>query len=222
MNLILITSVIKVSAKPLSYIGFRSVHNYEDRYNDTKKTIESIKKYIPNGKIFLIECSELEKDKEEYLRSNVDYFLNLYDQKKCIEMTTSLSKSMGEGIMTIKAIKYIKENNINYNNLFKISGRYWINDKFNYELYNNDQICIHRIQNNFDNVFTCFYKLPKIIVEEWYKYLLKPATTNDFENCIGYELIFGKFINNLIIDKIELHKIGINGYVSVCKEFIDM
>jgi hypothetical protein len=220
MNLILITSIIRVSNNPLSYIGYRSVHNSSERYEDTKKTIDTIKKYITNGKIFLIECSMLNKDEDDYFKTNVDYYLNLWPREKFIHMTSSLSKSMGEGIMTIEAIKYLNENNIKYDNLYKISGRYWLNDNFNYDLYDNNKICIHRIHNNYDNVFTCFYKLPKIIVDKWYHFLLQSA--NDFENCVAYEIIFGKFINSLTDTKIEIKTVGINGYVSVSKDFIDM
>lgn len=220
MNLVLITSVINTSKNPLSYINTRSVYSYSERLIDTKLTIESVKKYIPNTKIFLIECSHLKREDEEELKTLVDVYLNLCNNEKLVAQTSSPSKSMGEGVMTIEAIKYIIENNIQYETLFKISGRYWLNDKFNYSLYDNDIICIHRIQNNYNNVFTCFYKLPRNIAEKWYNFLLN--SFSDFENCVGYELIFGKFINNLIDKKVEISKVGINGYVSVAREFIDM
>jgi len=220
MNLVLITSVINISNNPLSYTSTRSVYTREERYLDTKKTIESIKKYIPNNRILLVECSILSEEENKYLEENVDFYLNLCNKENIVKMTTSLSKSMGEGIMTIEAIKYMKEHNINYGNLFKISGRYWLNQNFNYELYNNNKICIHRIQNDYHNIATYLYKLPQIKVDEWYQFLSK--SFEDFENCVGYEVIFGKFINSLIDDKIEIEKVGINGYISVSRDFLDV
>jgi len=220
-NLVIITSVINTSKNPLSYTNNRSVYTYNERLHDTQKTIESVKKYIPDCKVFLIECSNLEMEHEVNLKTSVDYYENLVVSDNIVRQTSSISKSMGEGVMTIEALKYISLKNIEYENLFKISGRYWLNENFNYSDYNNDMICIHRIQENYDNVFTCFYKLPKNIVSKWYLHLLN--SFNEFRNCVGYELIFGAFINNLKdVDKKEIKKVGINGYVSVAREFIDM
>jgi hypothetical protein len=220
MNLVLITSVINTSKKPLSYTTTRSAHSYADRFTDTQLTIESVKKYIPESKIFLIECSLLNEADENYLKANVDLYLNLWSQEKIVEQTTSKSKSMGEGVMTIEALLYLKENNVVYDNLFKISGRYWLNDVFNYKLYSHELICVHRILKDHDNVFTCFYKLPKRIAEQWCDFL--QHSFEDFDNYVAYEHIFGKFINSLPDDKVEIFKVGINGYVSVSKDFVDM
>ena len=41
-NLVLITSVINTPKKPLSYSKIRSVFTREERFEQTKKTIESI------------------------------------------------------------------------------------------------------------------------------------------------------------------------------------
>jgi hypothetical protein len=52
-NLVLITSVVKTPDKPLSYINSRSIYTHEERFEQTKKTIQSIRQKIPNVKIFL-------------------------------------------------------------------------------------------------------------------------------------------------------------------------
>ena len=46
-NLILITSVICTTNKPLSYTNNRSVYSHEERFEQTKKTIETVKEKIP-------------------------------------------------------------------------------------------------------------------------------------------------------------------------------
>jgi hypothetical protein len=58
-DIILITSVIRPPDKPLSYTSIRSVFTSNERFIQTKKTIESVRQKIPNGLIMLIECSHL-------------------------------------------------------------------------------------------------------------------------------------------------------------------
>ena len=70
-NLVLITSVIKTPDIPLSYSRTRSVFNHDERFNQTIKTIETIKKYIPNSKILIVECSDLNDSQESYLKKIV-------------------------------------------------------------------------------------------------------------------------------------------------------
>ena len=64
--------------------------------------------------------------------------------------------------MTIEALKYIIEKEFKFKNLFKICGRYWINDMFNYNIYNNDKYIFRKIDGNINNIFTSFYKIPSI------------------------------------------------------------
>jgi hypothetical protein len=53
-NLVLITSVICIENKPLSYTNVRSIYSHQERFEQTKKTIETIREKIPNAKIFVV------------------------------------------------------------------------------------------------------------------------------------------------------------------------
>ena len=219
-NLVLITSVICIENRPLSYTNIRSVYSHSERFEQTKKTIESIREKIPNSKIFLVECSNLTEDMSKYLVEKSDYFLNLYEDEKIRNNTTGLSKSLGEGTMTICAINYIKYNNIEYDNLFKITGRYWLSNNFNYNNFNNSDIQIHYINEDRDNTCTSLYKLHKTNVEGFMNFLNR--NIHLMNQCIGYEVLFAMFLkeskpNNII----HLNKIGVNGYISVSHDFAD-
>ena len=220
-NITLITSVIDTPNIPLSYINSRTIFNKEQRFEQTKKTISSIRDKIIDSKIFLVECSELTDSERSYFIENVDYFFNIYDtqNKELISRMFTRSKSMGEGTMTIIALNYLIDNSIEFDNFFKISGRYWLNDNFNYDLYNNQLSCIHKIHNDNDNAFTCFYKLSKQDTSYWLNFLLN--SVDDFVKCIGFEFIFANFLKNHSFFTIE-NKVGIHGYVSVCGTFIDL
>ena len=216
-NLVLITSVICTPNNPLSYTSTRSVFTHDERFAQTKKTIETVKEKIPNSKIFIVECSELNEEQTDYFTKNSDYFLNLFnDAEKCANVYGT-SKALGEGTMTIEAIHYIIQNDIQFDNLFKISGRYWLSDNFNYINFDNSDIVIKYIDNNHDNVFTALYKIPMETVINFKRFLQNKF--NEMTNCIGYEVLFSNFIKtekNLIT---HIDPIGLDGYVSVAKEF---
>lgn len=218
-NLVLITSIIDTPNTPLSY-GVRSIYTCQERFQQTKYTIKSIREKIPNAKIFIVECSEFNEEQKQFFLENSDYVLNLFNNISIRKNIHSPSKSLCEGTMTFYALQFIIEQNIKFDNLIKISGRYYLSEKFNYDNFNNNKIIIKYIDNNVDNVFTALYKLP-------YQYLLKFKeflinNNNNMLNCIGYEVLFAEFIkqinqNNENINNYQI--IGLAGYVSVSNDF---
>jgi hypothetical protein len=95
-NLVLITSIIKPPNTRLSY-GERSVYTHKERFEQTKYTIQTIREKIPNSKIFILECSPLTNEEEQYFVNNSDYFINVYENNFLRERIHSPSKSLGEG-----------------------------------------------------------------------------------------------------------------------------
>jgi hypothetical protein len=221
INLVLITSIVDPPQTPFSYINTRSIYSKIERFEQTKKTIESVKDKIVNCKIIIVECSQLSDEETDYFIRNTDYFLNIYSDEYAKNNVYSASKSLGEGTMTLYALNYIQENNINYDSLFKISGRYWLSDNFIYENFNNNCVVLKSIDNNLENVFTALYKLPKETVS--YLLLFLRESFHDMAGCIGYELLIGKFILTLREQNkkniIVLKNIGLDGLVSVSNEF---
>jgi len=232
-NLVLITSIIYTPNIPLSYINTRSIYSPTERFEQTKLTIKSVQEKIPNSKIILIECSEFNEEKNnlymlQYLRENTDYFINLYDNENIRNNIYSKSKSLCEGSMTIYILDYIIKNNIKFDNLIKISGRYWLSDKFNYlRDFDNNNIVIKNIDSHLVNVFTALYKLPYSYVNLFLDYLIKNMQKMFYY--IGYENLFANFLNQLCEIDIQrnqaiikiIENIGLQGYVSVSGEFYD-
>jgi hypothetical protein len=219
-NITLITSIIDTPNLPLSYTNVRSVFNKQQRFEQTKRTISTIREKIPDNKIFLIECSPLTDQEREYFMNTCDYFFNVYDTSKTqlIKRMHTQSKSMGEGTMTILSLKYLFEHNVEFDYLFKISGRYWLNEGFDYCLYDNEYSMARTIFDDPNNVVCCFYKLTRDMTQKWLDFLI--SSEKDFQNCIGYEVIFAKFLNCNTYKKID-NKIGIHGYISVCGGLLD-
>lgn len=209
-DLVLVTSIINTPNKQLSYSKIRSVFSRKERFEQTKKTIQSIKEKIYNCKIILVECTDFNEEENNYFKDNCDYLLNLWNDKNLHDYIFGISKSLGEGTMTIKAIQYIQELNLEYNYLYKISGRYWLNENFTLiEIKSN---IFKRIDNNPNNIFTALYKIDKESVNKLLYFLV-----NNIENmkkCIGYEVLIAHFIKN--IDKKLVDIIGLSGFVTVC------
>lgn len=231
-NLVLITSVIKTPNTPLSYTygNNRSIYSHEERFEQTKNTIHSIKEKIPNLKILIVECSNLNKDENDYFINNSDYFINLYGSEILREKIYSISKSLGEGTMTTIALKYIISNKIEFDNLFKLSGRYWLSEKFDYNNFNNNDIIIkyfdgYQIEKDryeFKCVVTSLYKITYSCIDLLYNFLTNKDIIYRMYNCEEYEYIFRLFINSLKkYNIIHLDTYGIKGLISVDNNVVD-
>lgn len=213
-NLVIITSIIDTPKKPLSYSNTRSIFTRYERFEQTKDTIQSIKKYIPNAKILLVECTAFSVHEQEYFNSNCDYIINLIRNIKEKNYIYSSAKAAGEGTMTISALRYIIVNNIQFRNLFKISGRYFLNNNFNYSLFDNNNNIFKKI--DYTSLFTGLYKIHYETINNLLQFLL-----NNFDRMInaeGYEAIFNDIQKDPNINKNLniIDTVGLSGRVTVC------
>jgi len=221
-NLVLITSILYPPTTPLSYTNVRSVFTPDERFQQTKRTIQSIREKIPDSTILIVECSPLKKEEHDYFKENVDFLLNLYENEDIRSRIHSASKSLGEGTMTLCALEFLKQQSISFNHFFKITGRYWLSQRFQYDRFDNDNIVASPIDGDKNNVCTSLYKLNYKNLTYFYEFLT--SNLDAMYRCIGYEIIFARFLNTLIekfnIDYVET--IGINGLISVSNDFIDL
>ena len=123
--------------------------------------------------------------------------------------------------MTICALQYLIKQNIKFDNLIKISGRYYLSENFDYNKFTNDKIVIKYIENNKNNVLTSLYKLPYEYIVTFKIFLIN--NVYKMNNCIGYEVetvLFAEFIKKLKNTSINNHEIiGIAGFISVSTDF---
>ncbi len=220
INLVLITSIINTPHCPLSYSKIRSVFSREQRFNDTKETIKSIKEKIPNCKIIIVECCDFSEEENDFFCKNCDVILNLWERKDLHNNIFGMSKSLGEGTMTINALNYIIDNKIKYDNLFKISGRYYLSENFNYNNFENNNLIFKKIDGNIKNIFTALYKIPSNYTKILCDFLIN--NTNLMHKYIGFEILFGFFLKNINYKDIFFYDtIGLKGKVTVCGTVYD-
>ena len=181
-NCIIITSKIIVSNNKLTYIDTRSIYTKEERLQQTINTIYSIKKNFSNYYIILVDNSNFDEYCYNKLNNLVDIFINIVDNNE-YNYFTDIDKQKGSGDLYQLniALKYIIDNNLKFNNIFKLSGRYIINSTFNISDYNNDYNIFKKNLNVTDReyIYTSFFKIYFSNINEIYdlnKYLIKNIT----------------------------------------------
>lgn len=215
-SIVLINSIIDTPNLPLSYTKTRSVYSTEERFQQTQFTIQTIKKYIPDPYIIIVECSYLNEEQYNFFNNNCDHIINLFNDNESKQCIYSKSKALGEGTMTIKALEYILKSNIEYNYFFKISGRYFLNEHFNIEYFINEYNVIK--QTDKISINTTFYKINKKNVYTLLKFLKN--NYHHMYNCIGYEILFKLFIDD-INDNKYINNLGCSGNVAICGTLVN-
>lgn len=218
-DICLITSVIHTSSAPLSYTDTRSVFSTSERFEQTKNTIQSIKKKLPSSEIIIVECSPLSLEEELYLKENTHYFINLFQDEDCRRKIQGPFKEIGHGTQISEGIKYLEKNDINYDNFFQIDGRYYISDNFDYNLFLNDKIVVKKFER-FDNIMTGIIKLPKKISTK-FKLFLEDKLIKLSQLGHGFEDIMMIFLREKCLDSeiIYADKIGVDGRCSINGKF---
>jgi hypothetical protein len=203
-NVVLITSKIKTSKKPFTYSNIRTIYTPTERFNQTIETIISVKKYIPNYYIILFDNSIFNDEEKKILNNNVDLFLNITDNKQINNLTdNNPNKAYGEICQTYFSIKYISK--IKINNFFKISGRYVLNDAFNYSKFNNNYNIFKKNMTvpKLNYYYTCLYKIGKNNINKYFDVIIELFNTINISNCyenVSYEIFFPK---KLIFEQIN-------------------
>lgn len=165
INLVIVTSVIHTTNKPLTYSSVRSVFTPEDRINQTINTFKTIREKIPNSFIVLVEGSSLENNEKNNLVSNVDAFF----QCKDLENINSSLKGLGETSMVREFLNSDIFKKISNENIIitttKITGRYYLNDNYSFNNMPLDKITLkmegedwhvtssYRIGTNLINIY---------------------------------------------------------------------
>jgi hypothetical protein len=213
-TLVLITSVINPPDTGLSYCAKRSQFTCEERFAQTQQTINSVRKYVPNSKILLIETSVIPVKWSEWLENNCDYFLQTCDNVQVCENVYSKRKSLGEGTQTIHAINWVLDQDIQFDKLMKISGRYTLTQDFNPALFQNAGITAKQIGNNngYTTVLDC---MSRSNITKFRNWLRSFVIHTKMLGCVGYEVLFSEYISVCGCEVTTVSTLGITGYVSI-------
>jgi len=168
MDLVIISSAINTCSAPLSYYPIRSIFDKQQRYEQTLQTIDSLNR-IPNKKIYFTECTDI-PEFEEDVKRRVDFYKNVYKGNEAV--IDGLYKNVGE------AISLLAVETDEYENVFKISGRYYLNDEFDYSLWDNDDTILEVDPEN-GWIRTVFYKINQKQNLQWTGILMSMVRNNE-------------------------------------------
>ena len=215
-NVVLITSVLNIIKKELSYYHQRSVFNVHERFEQTLKTIKSIKEKIPHVFIIFCECSNMDlyQEYELQIKQKVHVYSNFYQDIETKEAVKSIYKGYGEGSLVLKGLELLQKQKINVCSFFKLSGRYFLNNDFQYEHFNNDYNCFKLWDNNFNSFCSLFYKLHGKYISVLKYTLIHHLQDLKQGSCL--EMILGKYMKDYL-NHYYLHilnKINVSGYLS--------
>jgi len=223
-NVILITSKIYVSNNKFSYIEKRSIYTKDERFMQTINTINSIKKMIPNSFIVLIDNSTFTSNEKEILINSASIFINHNDKILDYHTNNNEIKAIAELCQIKYALNVINNNNIHFNNFFKITGRYIINSNFVYETYTQtykDDNIFKRNKSLKDRLYyyTCFYKISSNNFNDYVNKIFElynQLVLNSYENI--YNIIDLEFLLPSILQFKEINVLGIKQFISCFNE----
>jgi hypothetical protein len=231
-NLVLITSKIIVSDNPLIYIDKRSSYTREQRFEQTIETIKSIRQYIPNSYIVIIDNSDLNNTEIIELKNIVDKLINItFDELLNDYTDKSPYKGYGELMQQVtfynEFLKFVDTTKINH--FFKISGRYLVNDEFDYKIYDNNENIFKKNEKitNRNYYYTSFYKIDKNYLHKYFNNLYKIIIDSEHDEwkkrqelqcnkCFDLEVLIPEtMINDItLVDNLGVTQILANKHVA--------
>ena len=213
-NVVVITSKIICNSIPYTY-GIKTNYTTEERYIQTLKTISSVRTKIKDCFIIFVD-TDLSENYKKNIQKLVDVFINANGHIINIMTNYSNLKIFGELNQMSTVIKFIKKFPIKFNNLFKLTGRYFLNDKFDYDVFNNKQNIFKQNENVTDRLYyyTSLYKISydsyDLFCNNFISFYNVAMTSDINENShFEYENIIPSFV-----DFIEIDVLGVTQIIS--------
>lgn len=210
-----------------------SVYNNEQRFEQTIETINSINNHCPNNKVFIFDSSP-EKPDSSYIEELCCRGISFYyygDNLEVNEYSRLGHRSIAECITFISFLDWFKQQNYTAKRIYKLSGRYRINENFihNDETYKDSFVFAEALDSWMPEQMQRFAKVNKLLrLRFWHMdYNLLDTFQKELKNILHDCMTFGidvehSYYKNLHTYKtIELDKIGVCGNIAPNGEYID-
>lgn len=212
--------------------GRLSIFSDEERFEQTVNTIKSIQKYCPNSQIYVVDVSS-EEGYEKYLDKISETGANvLYigDHPIVREYSKNGMKSQGELTALILFLEWFEQNKVEAKRIYKISGRYELNDNFKLGLeYKNSFVFLKSVDSWMPEEIQNATGIKKFFETRLYHMdynlfpLYKKSVYDMLETCNKYNVNIEHSIYHVLKDKnvVELDKVGLSGRIAPSGEFKD-
>lgn len=113
--------------------GRLSIYTDQERFEQTVETVKSIQKFCPSNKTYIIDVST-ENGYVQYLEKLANMgtsVIYLGDHPDIRHFSKHGMRSQGELIALMTFLEWFKNNGVKAKRVYKISGRYQLNENFN-------------------------------------------------------------------------------------------
>jgi len=211
MDCFIITSVINTNNNiGWSYTPNRSTYTPNERFRDTLKSIQTIREKVPNSKIVLLEGRPIDLEMEREIIRLTDIYINFKDDPWVLEAIDSTKKGLGELRKLIKGVEELQRRGVlkDVKRVFKLSGRYWLNNEFNLDKYSLEQMSFKNYEHM---VSTVIYSVPICKLHDYTILLNKCNIERDFYD-IGIEVLFKRILHG---EYVYIETLGVEGFVAI-------
>jgi hypothetical protein len=150
MNIILVTSVLRV-------VNDKTVFSVDQRKIQLLNTLKNIRDKIPNIYIVLLEGGYIDDYELSFFKKLTNYIHNID--------ITHLKKSPGEATLLYSYLTSTHFKSLTVNTISKISGRYYLNNHFDWNKLPLDKIIIKYNGNPWYE--TRYYRIPFTYLQEF-------------------------------------------------------
>jgi hypothetical protein len=154
------------------------------------------------------------------LNKSVDCFINVTNDSVLNYYTNECEyKYLSELSQQINSYNYFLKfiDNTKIINFFKISGRYFLNDQFNYDIFNNNCNIFKKNVNltDRDYYYTSFFKISNNFLQDYFFKLIHIFENKEKYFDLDLEVIYGKC---LLKDMTLVDKLGVTQLISCWPE----
>ena len=137
----IVTSVININPSELLFAK-RSLYSCEERFKQTLEGLKSIRNKMPHSYIILAEGSDLDPIYSRELCKYLDKYINTFSDENITKDVNSKLKGYGETTQLLNVLNKINFENMDFDKVFKISGRYSLNNNYNINNFNGENLII--------------------------------------------------------------------------------
>lgn len=219
-NIFIITSYM-MPQEGIIYGKPRSVYTHDQRYEQTLGTINSIRETVPQTYIILVELSDLLPKYKKILFDIVDCFIDLSHDKSAQHYAIN-DKSIGDLYSVLQGYLFVLTSNIKFDVIYKISGRYYLDNNFKLSNFDKNHITFNRYTFMTEDKKTVYYTTGYGCGYEMKLHLLKGFLDAFFilqqKECHNIEGALFKAMDSKTPNLRFVDKIGVSGLVSTTGE----
>lgn len=209
-----------------------SIYTPEQRFEQTKKTLESIDKYCASNQKYVLDVSP--EIPEQWMMEELSQLGSTVIYMGIDSISTELSrrgmKSLGEISCMINSLNYLKMQELNCKRIYKLSGRYVLNDNFILENpeYENKFVFAKALDSWMPKarqeitgasklLRTRLWHMDRNLLEIYHERL-----HHIFQDCanFGIDIEHSYYKNLHDLDILELDTIGVEGAIAPTGEYV--